>query len=178
VSVRPVDGRNLSLTFGAVEVACVSSSVVLDAEDAPPELVTFADVVNGDDRRWYFTVSGFPDYGAGSFWSLLWEIPAYTPIGYLFKPYGNAAPSVASPHFGGYATVDHKPPIGGDAGKAWTFDARLTCLATPTRLTASGKFPAPPPSRWQDAYPDETWDGVPAATTWDNVQLIEGADHV
>lgn len=130
------DGRNLSLTFGAVEVACVSTSVNLDNEPAPDDLVTFADVIAGDDKRWFFTVAGYPDYAAGSFWSLLWDTAAFTPIAYVFKPYGNAAASTAQPHFTGSVTVDRKPPIGGDAGRSWTFETRLTCTATPTRKVA------------------------------------------
>lgn len=130
------DGKNLSLTFGAVEVACVTSTAVLDNEDAPAELVTFADVIAGNDRRWFFTLTGYPDYSSGTFWSLLWETPAFTPIAYVFKPYGNATPTAAEPHFTGQAVVDQKPPIGGDAGRAWAFDARLTCTATPERKVA------------------------------------------
>jgi hypothetical protein len=131
------DGKNLQLSFGAVDVACVSSSIVLDSEDAPAELVTFADVIAGADRRWFFNVTGYPDYAAGSFWSLLWNTPAFTPIPYLFKPYGNTAPTTDQPHFAGQVTVDQRPGVGGDAGRAWTFDARLTCTATPTLVTAA-----------------------------------------
>lgn len=130
------DGKNLSLKFGSVEVACVSSAVVLDSEDAPAELVTFADVLAGADRRWFFTVAGYPDYAPGTFWTLLWETPAYTPISYVFKPYGNASPSPTQPHFAGQVTVDHPPPLGGDAKTAWTFEARLTCVQAPVRTTA------------------------------------------
>jgi hypothetical protein len=131
------DGKNLSLTFDGVDVACVSTSIVLDNEDAPSELVTFADVIAGTDKRWFFTVTGYPDYAAGSWWTLLWDTPAYTPIPFLFKPYGNADPTLDAPHFEGSVTVDSKPPLGGDAGRTWTFDTRLTCVAPPTRLTAA-----------------------------------------
>lgn len=128
------DGRRLSLTFGTVEIACDSTTVMLDNEAADADLVTFGDVVAGNDKRWFFTVTGLPDYGAGTFWSLLWDTPAYTPIAYVFNPYG-VAPSPATPSFTGDVTVDAKPPIGGDAGARWTFDARLTCTANPARVT-------------------------------------------
>lgn len=130
-----IDGRNLSLTFSGVEISCDSTSVVLDNEDNDADLVTFGDVVAGNDKRWFFTVSGLPDYGAGTFWSLLWDTPAFTPIPYVFNPYG-AAPSAATPSFTGDVMVDRKPSVGGDAGVPWAFDARLTCTANPTRVTA------------------------------------------
>lgn len=132
-----VDGKGLSLTFGTVEVACVSSSVVLDNEDAPAELTTFADVIAGNDRRWFFTVTAWPDLAPGTWWTLLWETPAFTPISYVYKPYANAVATAAEPHFSGLVTVDRKPALGGAAGAIWSFDARLTCTAAPTRVTAA-----------------------------------------
>lgn len=114
----------------------MSTAVTLENETAPDALTTFADVVTGDDRRWFFTVAGYPDYAAGSFWSLLWDTPAFTPIAFIFKPYGNATPSAAQPHFTGQVIVDTKPPVGGPAGQAWTFDTRLTCTARPLRAVA------------------------------------------
>lgn len=130
-----VSGRNLSLTFDDVEINCVSTSIVLDVEKADADRVTFADVIAGDDWVWTFTITGYPDYSPGTFWTLLWETPAFTPIPYLFKPYGNNLPSAAEPHFEGWATIDQKPPIGGDAGSYWTFGTRLTCTARPERVT-------------------------------------------
>lgn len=130
------DGKNLSLTFSGIEVACVATTAVLDNEDAPAELVTFADVVAGNDKRWFFTVTGLPDYSPGTWWTLLWETPAYAQVAYRFKPYGNETPTPDEPHFIGWATPERKPGIGGDAGRAWTFDMRLNCTETPTRVTA------------------------------------------
>jgi hypothetical protein len=129
------DGKNLSLVFGTVEVNCVSTSIVLDNDKAEADRVTFADVIAGLDRQWFFTVNGYPDYSSGTFWSWLWEQPAFTPFPYVFKPYGNAAASAAQPHFTGSVTIDQKPPLGGDAGNAWTFGTRLTCTAQPVRVT-------------------------------------------
>lgn len=129
------DGKNLSLVFGSTEVACVSTSVTLEPEDMPADMVTFADVMTGNDKRWFFTVSGYPDYAAGSFWSALWDLTFDTAIPYLFKPYGNDVASTTEPHFSGVVTVDSKPPLGGAANRAWEFDVRLTCTGPPTRVT-------------------------------------------
>lgn len=129
------DGRHLSLIFGSVEVACVSTSAVLDNEDAPSDVVTFADVLAGNDKRWTLVISGYPDYEAGTFWSLLWNNPPFTPLPYLFKPYGNDVPTTTEPHFAGQAMPERKPGLGGDAGRAWTYDVRLNCTAAPIRIT-------------------------------------------
>lgn len=129
------DGRNLSLLFDTVEVRCVSTSVLLDNEPGDPDLTTFAEVIAGEDQRWFFTVTALADYADGTLWDLLWETPAYTPIPYTFVPYGNTElASPTEPHFWGDVTVDRKPPVGGDAGGLWRFDARLTCTAVPGRL--------------------------------------------
>lgn len=131
------DGRNLSLTFGSVQVACVSTSATLDNEDAAADVVTFADVINGTDKRWFIGISGYPDYAPGTFWSLLWDLPPWSPIPYLFKPYGNDVATDDQPHFAGQAVAERKPPLGGDAGRAWTWEMRLNCTAAPTRIDAA-----------------------------------------
>ncbi len=131
-----IDGRALQLQIGDVDVQCDSTTVLLANEAADADLVTFGDVIAGNDRRWFFTLTALPDYGDGSFWALLWSTPAYTPIPYVFNPYGVAIPTPAQPWFVGECTVDDKPPVGGDAGSVWTFEARLTCTEVPTRQVA------------------------------------------
>lgn len=131
-----IDGKWLQLTFADLyEVNCLSTSVMLDNEDADADLVTFGDVIAGNDKRWFFTITGLPDYGDGTFWSLLWSTPPFTPLPYFFNPYGGPFATPEKPWFTGFVTVDRKPPVGGDAGMPWTFDARLTCTANPTRVT-------------------------------------------
>lgn len=131
------DGKNLRFTFGTVEAACVSSTAVLDNEDADSDLVTFADVINGLDKTWFFLITALPDYAPGSWWSLLWTTPAFTPIPYVFRPYGNDVATQDEPHFTGSVTVDRKPPVGGDAQAVWAFEARLTCTGAPVRVTTA-----------------------------------------
>jgi hypothetical protein len=130
------DGNNLLFQFGTVEVACTSTSAVLDSEKADADRVTFADVISGLDWQWFFVVTGHPDYAPGTFWTLCWETAAFVPVAYLFRPYGNAVATAQQPHFSGSATIDKKPPLGGDAKAVWAFDTRLTCTAQPTRVTA------------------------------------------
>lgn len=128
-------GSALSLTFDELEVNCSTTSVVLDVEKSDADRVTFDDVISGLDWVWYFVVTGLPDYGPGTFWSLLWETPAFTPIPFLFAPYNNSSPTPEQPHFSGFVTIDQRPPLGGDAGARWTFGTRLTCTQQPVRVT-------------------------------------------
>ena len=130
------NGKDLSLVIGEIEIRCVSTEVVLDVEKADPDRVTFDDVINGLDWVWFFQITALPDYAPGSFWSLLYDTPAYTPLGYVFAPYANEIPTLEQPHFTGFATVDQKPPLGGGAGQSWVFATRLTCTEPPTRVTS------------------------------------------
>lgn len=139
-----INGRQLSLLFAdgttpivdGIEVRCDSTSIVLDSEPADADLVTFADVLNGNDRRWFITITALPDYADGTFWSLLWATPPFEWLQYRFDPYGvGDLPTPSHPVFTGSAYVDAKPALGGDAGTAWTYDARLTCIGTPTKET-------------------------------------------
>jgi hypothetical protein len=134
--VNPTNGRNLSLTFGSLDVACEANAVVLDNEAADNDLVTFSDVTTRRDRRWFFTLTGLADYGSGSFWTLLWDAPPFAALAYVFKPYGNATPTPARPHFTGFVYVSTTPPVGGDAGRTWWFETRLACTDLPTRKVA------------------------------------------
>ena len=131
-----INGRYLSMVFGTIEVNAVTTSVLLDNEDADADTTTFADVISGNDETWFLQVAGVPDYGPGTWWSLLWEQPPYEPIPYQLRPWGNAVPTPEKPHFTGECTVDRLPPIGGDAATIWKFDTRLTCTARPTRVVA------------------------------------------
>lgn len=129
------NGKDLSLTIDGQEFNAAGTAVVLDNEEADQEAVTFAELGAGDARTWFFQLTALGEYGAGSFWDTLWENSG-ADVPYVFKPYGNTTPTASQPHFTGDVTIDSKPPIGGTAGETWTFEARLTCTAVPTRVTA------------------------------------------
>lgn len=129
------NGKDLSLTFDAVEFNADGTAVVLDNEEGDTDSVTFAEVGAGDTRQWFFQLTALGDYAAGSIWDTLWENSGAT-VPFVFKPYGNAAATAAQPHFTGDCTVIAKPPIGGTAGETWTFEARLDVDGVPTRVIA------------------------------------------
>ena len=79
-------------------------------------------------------LSAVSDYADTSFWTVLWD-NAGTEVAYVLKPYGNATPSASQPHFTGEVKILAKPPIGGEAGSTWTFEARLDCVDEPLRVT-------------------------------------------
>lgn len=128
-------GKDLSLTFGTEEVNLEATSVVLQNEDADGDAVTFAETAAGSAVQWYFEIAATSDYGTDSFWSFCWD-NAGQDVDFVFKPYGNAVPSPAQPHFTGTAHVVAKPPVGGTAGEVFTFETRLDVDGEPTRLTA------------------------------------------
>lgn len=128
-------GKDLSLLFGAEEINVEATSVVLQNEEADDDATTFAELAAGAAVQWFIELSAVSDYGAGSLWSYLWD-NAGTDVTFTFKPYGNATPTAAQPHFTGTATVGPKPPVGGTAGEVFTFETRLDVVGTPTRVTA------------------------------------------
>ena len=128
-----IKGKDLSLLFGAEEVNVDATSIVLTNEDL--DTATFAEYSSGDASQWFFEITAVSDYADGSLWDYLWE-NAGSEVSYTFKPYGNANASAAEPHFTGTVRINAKPPLGGTAGEAFTFEARLDCTAAPTRAVA------------------------------------------
>lgn len=127
-------GKDLSLTFGAVEFKTEGTQVVLQNEESDTDAVTFAEVGSGSAVGWFFELAATSDYGVGSFWDMLWT-SAGQDMAYLFKPYGNAVASPSQPHFSGKCTTKAKPPVGGTAGEIFTFEARLDCTGEPVKVT-------------------------------------------
>lgn len=126
-----VDGKHLTLTVDGLDVQCIASTVLLDAEAMDDDLVTFTDKENGDDLTWFISITALPDLAPGTFWSLLWDTLPFTPLDFTLRPYGNGSPTADQPHLTGQVYVDRRPPVGGDAQVAWWFDCRLTCVERP-----------------------------------------------
>lgn len=136
MAAKKINGRNLSLMFdGTTEFSADGTSVVLDNEEGDTDSQTFEELSEGAARQWFFQITARSDFSADSFWRLLWQ-NAGQDIPFLFKPEGNAAASADQPHWSGTATVTAKPPIGGQAGSNWTYDARLDVVGEPTMVVA------------------------------------------
>lgn len=128
-------GKDLSLTFEGDEVNLEATAVLMDNEDADSDAITFAELADGDALQWFFAITAVSDYGASSFWTFCWD-NAGEDVDFVFKPYGNATPTTAQPHFTGTATVNKKPPVGGEAGSVFTFETRFDIQGVPVRVTA------------------------------------------
>lgn len=125
-------GKDLSLTFEGEEVNLEATSVLMDNEDADSDAITFAELADGDALQWFFAITAVSDYGADSFWTFCWD-HAGEDVDFVFKPYGNDTASASQPHFTGTATVNKKPPVGGEAGSVFTFETRFEIQGTPVR---------------------------------------------
>lgn len=128
-------GKDLSLTLDSVETNVEATSIVLDNEEGDTDVLTFAEIGSGEGLSWFFTINAVSDYGAGSFWSAAWDNEG-AEVPYVFKPYGNEAPSPTQPHFTGMCKVAAAPPIGGTANETFTFEVRWDCTGKPERVTA------------------------------------------
>ena len=129
-------GKSLSITVDSVEYNMDLTSVVLQNEEADDDATTFADLSAGGSVQWFFEMEAVADYSETSLWSFLWTEAGSTDIGFVFKPYGNSAPSASQPHFSGTLNVGSKPPVGGEANEVFTFEARLDVNGEPTKVVA------------------------------------------
>jgi hypothetical protein len=125
-------GKDLSLTFEGDEVNLEATSVLMDREDADTDAITFAELADGTPSQWFFAITAVSDYGESSFWTFCWD-NAGEEVDFIFKPYGNATASASQPHFTGTATVNNKPPVGGEAGSVFTFETRFDIVGAPVR---------------------------------------------
>lgn len=128
-------GKDLSLLIDAEEVNLEGTAILLENEEADTDAITFAELAAGTPLQWFFTITAVADYGSGSFWSTLWD-NAGSDVAFVLKPYGNATPTAAQPHFTGNATINAKPPVGGSANEVFTFEARLDVVGEPVRVIA------------------------------------------
>lgn len=129
-------GKSLSITVDAIEYNMDLTAVTLQNEEADDDATTFADLAGGGAVQWFFEMEAVSDYNTGSLWSFLWASAGTNDIAFVFKPYGNAAPSASQPHFTGTLNVGSKPPVGGTANEVFTFEARLDVNGEPVKLVA------------------------------------------
>lgn len=117
------DGKNLTLTVDGVQFNADGTSVVMDSEDADTEAVTFAELANGTPQQWFFQLTTLQDYGAATFWRMLWDNSG-SEVAFVFAPKGGPV-AADKPEFTGTLTIPRKPSVGGDAGSTWTSEVRL-----------------------------------------------------
>lgn len=127
-----INGKNLSLKFGTLEVKAEAGNFVLENEEADGGYTTFADVAAGGTRQWFITIESLTATDATSWWDFLWENTSEE-VAFTFAPHGNSVGTANQPIFTGTAVVGPKPPIGGAAGEEWNFEYRLDLVGEPTK---------------------------------------------
>jgi hypothetical protein len=136
-----IKGNALKLTIGGTDYYADIISAVLQNEDAPSNVVTFADAAAGGAAQWYFTITAIQSTDTASFWKKMWDIAGGTTnIAYVFNPWGVTTPTTSKPNFTGNVRLKNvnSITIGGTASVTdeYTFDIRLECQENPTLVTA------------------------------------------
>lgn len=123
------NGKDLTFTVDGTEFNADGTSVVMDSEDADTESTTFADLADGTPQQWFFQLNTLQDFGADTFWRMLWD-NAGSELAFVYKPKGGPV-GPTKPEFTGTCKVPRKPSVGGDAGSTWTSDVRLDIVGVP-----------------------------------------------
>lgn len=130
-----IRGKQLLLKIGATDYWCDTTEAVLDSEEAKGGTVTFCDAAAGGGRQYFFKIEAIQSTDTASMWSYLWDHSGER-VPFVYAPWGNAAPSVAQPHFTGFVTLGPRPAIGGKAGDdEFTFETRWDVDGVPVKVT-------------------------------------------
>lgn len=140
--VRGNAGVVLKIKNGATaaqEYGGDAKKVRLTTEDKDDNDITFEEAAAGDSKDFLLNLTAIISTDAGSLWRLLWDNPG-TEFDVTYGPHGNAAASVAKPHFTFKAKADGKPEIGNEARRTQQgedFEYVLKVTTTPTLVTTS-----------------------------------------
>lgn len=140
-SKRIAGNKKPRLTLGApgTDRAADLISYKIENEAADADAVTFEDAEKGEGRDFFLRGAAIQSTESASFWRYCWENAGVVPIAYTLAPHGNAAPTVAEPHFIGMLTIPAKPAIGGEAStdpkSSFQFDYEFKLTAVPTMST-------------------------------------------
>lgn len=129
--------RTLTVSVGGTDYTAQVSKCSISSAARDSDFTTFADAAAGGARDYFLNVVAVQDMATGTFWDKVWTAVG-TSVAVIVKPYGNAAASVAQPHYSGNVTV--KEPdgdlVGGEADASvtarqvievsWPFDAKPT----------------------------------------------------
>lgn len=133
--------RKLTILIDGDEVAPEVSKVVITSAETDADFVSFADAAAGGGRTYQLGLTLAQDAAAGSLWDRVWTA-AGSDVEVVVRPYGNAAPTPAEPHFEGTVTIVEPDGdlLGGEADPSTTArfvtEVAWTFVAKPTRVTA------------------------------------------
>lgn len=115
-----VNPRLLVLEMGAVGLetdrSAELSKIEFHTNPADVEFVSFEEAREGGARTYTAQLTMTQDHAAGTLWSEIWDNAGETLSG-IYAPYGNAAASVAEPHYSFTATISEPEGLlmGGEA---------------------------------------------------------------
>lgn len=133
--------RKLTLTIDGDEVAPEVSKAVITSEETDSDFVSFADAAAGGGRTYKLALTFVQDAEADSLWDKVWTATG-TDIPVVVRPYGNAVPTPAEPHFTGDVTVTEPDGdmLGGEADAStsarFVTEVEWTFTDKPERITA------------------------------------------
>lgn len=134
--------RLLTLTIGGDEVAAQTSKAVITSGASESDLTTFAEAAAGGARDYKLALACVQDLAADTVWDTIWTASG-TSVACVLKPYGNAAPSVAQPHFTFNAIVSEPDGdfLGGEANSAasgrMAFEVEWAIIGKPVKVTGA-----------------------------------------
>jgi len=132
--------RSLVLSIGGTDVTTQISKSVVTSKAADSDFVSFADAAAGGLREYALEFTGVQDPATGTLWDKVWT-GAGTTVAYILKPFGNAAASVAQPHYSGNLTITEPDGdmLGGEADASttarMTFEAAWVLSGKPVKVT-------------------------------------------
>lgn len=133
--------RKLTLTIDGEEVAPEVSSARISSGETDSDFVSFADAAAGGGRTYTLALTFVQDAAAGSLWDQVWS-NAGSDVPVVVRPYGNAVPTPAEPHFTGDVTITEPDGdmLGGDADPSntarFTTEVEWAFVDKPLRVTA------------------------------------------
>lgn len=135
-----INKRSAKILIESVDVSDQLTNFRLTSAETDSDFVTFADAAAGGARDYAVAGTCSQDADADSFWSYMFDA-AGDEVDFVYKPYGNATPSLTEPHFTFTAVV--KEPdgdlLGGDADASTTAvqatEFEWPLLAKPVKVT-------------------------------------------
>ena len=132
--------RALTVSIGGSDYTAQVFNCEILSRAADASQTTFAEAAAGGGRIYSLKFVLTQDLNVDTLWDQIWSA-AGTSVAALIKPYGNAAASVAQPHYSGNVTITEPDGtlIGGDADSSttarWTAEISWDFDAKPTKVT-------------------------------------------
>lgn len=138
---RRLKGAVLSIDIDGEEYNLDTTSVEITNEEADEDVITFADLAEGEIRDWFLDIVAIQSTEAEALWSFNWDHSGDT-VSVTVAPHGNASASGQRPHFI-CAEVEVGPPptLGGEAGRenTWTYESQWKIVSgKPVKDTGNG----------------------------------------